>query len=172
MICLETDGEEENDDHWPSTVPYVNDASYLRISSTSNTTICLETDSEEDDDDYRPRTLETHHFIADRPPAPFNESFNDEEVVDEITGNNESVQLLGEISLPEATIVPSPDLWVGPDLWEGEDSDIWIVKYHVLSKNKFFRTKMRPKEGTKMELQRDLSDFVRFVRFSGLDLSD
>jgi len=106
MICLETDGKEENDDHWPSTVPYVNDASYLRISSTSNTT-----DSEEDDDDYRPRTLDTHHFIADRPPAPFNESFNDEEVVDEITGNNESVQLLGEISLPEATIVPSPDLW-------------------------------------------------------------
>ena len=31
---------------------------------------------------------------------------------------------------------------------------------------------MRPKEGTKIELQRDLSDFVRFVRFSGLDLSD
>ena len=28
---------------------------------------------------------------------------------------------------------------------------------------------MRPKEGTKIELQRDLSDFVRF---SGLDLSD
>ena len=79
---------------------------------------------------------------------------------------------MGEISLPEATIVPSPDLWVGPDLWEGEDSDIWIVKYHVLSKNKFFRTKMRPKEGTKTELQRDLSDFLRFVRFSGLDLSD
>ena len=120
-ICLETDGEEENDDHWPSTVPYVNDASYLRISSTSNTTICLETDSEEDDDDYRPRTLETHHFIADRPPAPFNESFNDEEVVDEITGNNESVQLLGEVSLPETTIAPSPDLWVG------EDSRIWII---------------------------------------------
>ena len=38
--------------------------------------------------------------------------------------------------------------------------------------NKFVRTKMRPKEGTKIELQRDLSDFVRFVRFSGLDLSD
>ena len=31
---------------------------------------------------------------------------------------------------------------------------------------------MRPKEGTKIELQRDLSDFVRFVRFSGLHLSD
>jgi len=31
---------------------------------------------------------------------------------------------------------------------------------------------MRPKEGTKIELQRDLSDFVRFDRFSGLDLSD
>ena len=31
---------------------------------------------------------------------------------------------------------------------------------------------MRPKEGTKIELQRDLSDFVIFVRFSGLDLSD
>ena len=30
---------------------------------------------------------------------------------------------------------------------------------------------MRPKAGTKIELQRDLSDFVRFVRFSGLDLS-
>ena len=26
-------------------------------------------------------------------------------------------------------------------------------------KNKFVRTKMRPKEGTKIELQRDLSDF-------------
>ena len=39
-------------------------------------------------------------------------------------------------------------------------------------KNKFVRTKMRPKEGTKIELQRDLSHFVRFVRFSGLDLSD
>ena len=39
-------------------------------------------------------------------------------------------------------------------------------------KNKFVRTKMRPKEGTKIELQRDLSDFVRFIRFSGLDLSD
>ena len=38
--------------------------------------------------------------------------------------------------------------------------------------NKFVRTKMRPKEGTKIELQRDLSDFVRFVRFSGFDLSD
>ena len=36
--------------------------------------------------------------------------------------------------------------------------------------NKFVRTKMRPKEGTKIELQRDLSDFVRFVRFSGLDV--
>ena len=42
-------------------------------------------------------------------------------------------------------------------------------------KNKYVRTKMRPKEGTKIELQRDLSDlsdFVRFVRVSGLDLSD
>ena len=39
-------------------------------------------------------------------------------------------------------------------------------------KNKFVQKKMRPKEGTKIELQRDLSDFVRFVRFSGLDLSD
>ena len=36
-------------------------------------------------------------------------------------------------------------------------------------RNKFVRTKMRPKAGTKIELQRDLSDFVRF---SGLDLSD
>ena len=34
------------------------------------------------------------------------------------------------------------------------------------------KTKMRPKEGSKIELQRDLSDFVRFVRFSGLDLAD
>ena len=42
----------------------------------------------------------------------------------------------------------------------------------VLIKNKFFRTKMPPKEGTKIELQRDLSDFVRFVRNAGLDLSD
>ena len=31
---------------------------------------------------------------------------------------------------------------------------------------------MRPKEGTKIELQRDLSDFVRFVKIAGLDLSD
>ena len=31
---------------------------------------------------------------------------------------------------------------------------------------------MRPKEGTKIELQRDLLDFVRFVRTAGLDLSD
>ena len=38
--------------------------------------------------------------------------------------------------------------------------------------NKFVRTKMRPKEGTKIELQRDLSDFVIFFRVSGLDLSD
>jgi len=38
-----------------------------------------------------------------------------------------------------------------------------------MEKNKFVRTKMRPKEGTKIELQGDLSDFVRF---SGLDLSD
>ena len=38
--------------------------------------------------------------------------------------------------------------------------------------NKFVLTKIHPKEGTKIELQRDLSDFVRFVRFSGLDLSD
>ena len=36
-------------------------------------------------------------------------------------------------------------------------------------KNKLVRTKMRPKEGTMIELKRDLSDFVRF---SGLDLSD
>ena len=40
------------------------------------------------------------------------------------------------------------------------------------NKNKFVRTKMHPKEETKIELQRDLSDFVRFVRFSALDLSD
>ena len=42
-------------------------------------------------------------------------------------------------------------------------------------RNKFVRTKMRPKEGTKIELQRgfsDLSDLVRFVTFSGLDLSE
>ena len=45
----------------------------------------------------------------------------------------------------------------------------FVDKHHI---NKFVRTKMRPKEGTKIELQRDLSDFVRFVRFSGLDLSD
>ena len=44
--------------------------------------------------------------------------------------------------------------------------------WRLISKNKFVRTKMRPKEGTKIELQRDLSDFVRFLRFSGLDLSD
>ena len=35
--------------------------------------------------------------------------------------------------------------------------------------NKFVRTKMRPKEGTKIKLQIDLSDFVRL---SGLDLSN
>ena len=39
--------------------------------------------------------------------------------------------------------------------------------------NKFVRTKMRPKEGTKIDLQKDLSDFFRFVRFASLlDLSD
>ena len=46
---------------------------------------------------------------------------------------------------------------------------------HKERQNKFVQTKMRPKEGTKIELQRDMSDFVRFVRFvrfSGLDLSD
>ena len=31
---------------------------------------------------------------------------------------------------------------------------------------------MCPKEGSKIELQRGLSDFVRFVRFSGLDFPD
>jgi len=36
--------------------------------------------------------------------------FHDEEVV-EITGNNESVQLLGEVSLPASAVIPSPDLW-------------------------------------------------------------
>ena len=46
-----------------------------------------------------------------------------------------------------------------------------LVKSKKIS-NKFVQTKMRPKVGTKIELQRDLSDFVRFVRFSGLDLSD
>ena len=31
---------------------------------------------------------------------------------------------------------------------------------------------MRPKEGAKIELLREMSDSVRFVRFAGLDLSD
>ena len=46
---------------------------------------------------------------------------------------------------------------------------------HKERQNKFVQTKMRPKEGTKIELQRDLSDLSdlnRFLRFSGLDLSD
>ena len=38
-ICLETDGEEENGDHLPSTVSYFSDASYLRIPTTSNKTM-------------------------------------------------------------------------------------------------------------------------------------
>ena len=42
----------------------------------------------------------------------------------------------------------------------------------MVTSNKLVRTKIRPKEGTKIELQRDLSDFVRFVRIAGLDLSD
>ena len=38
--------------------------------------------------------------------------------------------------------------------------------------NKFVRTKMRPKEETKIELQRDLLDFVRFSGLDWPDLSD
>ena len=48
-------------------------------------------------------------------------------------------------------------------------SKTFVDKHHI---NKFVQTKMHPKEGTKIELQRDLSDFVRSVRFPGLDLSD
>ena len=47
-----------------------------------------------------------------------------------------------------------------------------VARVFNKSINKFVQTKMRPKEGTKIELQRDLSDFVRFVRIAGLDLSD
>ena len=38
--------------------------------------------------------------------------------------------------------------------------------------NKLVRAKMRPKEGAKIELMREMSDSVRFVRFAGLNLSD
>ena len=110
---------------WSSTIVYSVEAPWRIISREfPQLPICLETDSKEENDDYRPRTIKTHHFIADRPPAPFNELFH-KEVVDEITGNNEFVQLLGEVSPPASTSIPSPDSWVGPDLWESEDSEAW-----------------------------------------------
>jgi len=96
---------------WSSTIVYSVEAPWRIISREfPQLPICLETDSKEENDDYRPRTIKTHHFIADRPPAPFNELFH-KEVVDEITGNNEFVQLLGEVSPPASTSIPSPDSW-------------------------------------------------------------
>ena len=40
--------------------------------------------------------------------------------------------------------------------------------FKSLEPHKFVRTKMRPKEGTKIEWQRDLSDFVRFCQIHQL----
>ena len=48
---------------------------------------------------------------------------------------------------------------------------ILTLNFYQLFRNKFVRTKMRPKEGTKIEMQRDLSDLSAFVRFCQI-LSD
>jgi len=45
--------------------------------------------------------------------------------------------------------------------------------YPMVNRNKFVRTKMRLKLGTKIDLSERFVRFVRFVRFAGLlDLSD
>jgi len=50
--------------------------------------------------------------------------------------------------------------------------NIWTLFLIKTPVNKLVRTKMRPKEGAKIKLKRDLSDSIRFVRFAGLDFSN
>ena len=65
-----------------STIPYVDEQPYVIQLSTSTSTIFLDSsdDNDDDDDDVPLRSLETHFYVADRPPAPYSESFHEEEV--------------------------------------------------------------------------------------------